>query len=298
MARWCGARRHGRNGPSTTVGLGRTTSRLRHSSRIDAVERRPAGRGVTGRAAAIAVVGHDDLDRRARAPAALVTRERGADPVRPAPASRPARGGRRGRVAGSKPLPSSSIRSRTPPPAASDVDADLPGGGVLDDVVERLLGDPVEHLLDGQRQALRRGRSRRRSAGRSGPGARRVWVLSARTRPSCSRLPGPQLEDQRPHLGQGLALEVAQLDRAARAPRPGRGPSSISIERVTRVMENSAWVTESCSSRARWARSSPAASSPAWRRSSRSRRTLVADVAGRAVDPGELAVDVDHADAR
>ena len=45
-----------------------------------------------------------------------------------------------------------------------------------------------------------------------------MWVRSARLRPSCSRLPGPELEDQRPHLGQRLALEVAQLGEL----RPGR----------------------------------------------------------------------------
>ncbi len=83
---------------------------------------------------------------------------------------------------------------------------------------------------------------------------------------------GPELEDQRPHLGERLALEVAQraelllrrrrvaVDEQLRAPRD-------------RVMLNSAWVTESWSSRARWARSWLDASSPAWRRRSRSSRS-------------------------
>ena len=48
-------------------------------------------------------------------PGSLVTRERARRPARPGRASRPARGGRRGRPSGSKPLPSSSTRRRTPP---------------------------------------------------------------------------------------------------------------------------------------------------------------------------------------
>ena len=61
---------------------------------------------------------------------------------------------------------------------------------------------------------------------------------------------------------------------------------------MTRVMLNSAWVTESWSSRARWARSWLEASSPAWRRRSVLEALALADVAGRAVDAGERAVDV------
>ena len=46
--------------------------------------------------------------------------------------------------------PRAGRRSRTRP----TLDPDLPRGGVLDDVVERFLGDPVERLLDRQRQPL------------------------------------------------------------------------------------------------------------------------------------------------
>ena len=196
-----------------------------------------------------------------------------------------------GTVAGSKPLPSSSTRSRTPPSTGRDLDPDLPGGRVLDDVVERLLGDPVEHLLGRQRQpilevALDDDRQPEPALQRRRVGLERAdeAVLLEVAR--------PKLEDQRAHLGEGLALELAQLAELARAPPPGRVSSSISTERDTRVIENSAWVTESCSSRARCARSSPAASSPAWRRSSRLEPDLVADVARRALDAGEPPVDV------
>ena len=186
------------------------------------------------------------------------------------PASRPARGGRPGRSPGRspcrRPRPAGGRR-----PACRDLDPDLLAAGVLDDVVERLLGDPVQRLLDRRSAAARSGRSRPRPAARSDPAARRVGLEGA-DQAVLLEVAGAQLEDQRAHLGQGLALEVAELRQLlARAVRVRS--RSISMERDTSVIENSAWVTESCSSRARWARSSPAASSPAWRRSSPSRRT-------------------------
>ena len=76
-----------------------------------------------------------------------------------------------------------------------------------------------------------------------------------------------ELEDQRPHLGQRLALEVAQR----RQLRLGRRRVAVDEELGRPGDEghqNSAWVTESWSSRARWARSWLDASSPAWRRRS------------------------------
>src|SRR4029079_3735755 len=39
-------------------------------------------------------------------------------------------------------------------PALADRERHLAGGGVLDDVVERLLADPVKHLLEVQREAV------------------------------------------------------------------------------------------------------------------------------------------------
>ena len=46
------------------------------------------------------------------------------------------------------------MRSRTPLGDPAELEPDLAGAGVLDDVVQRLLGDPVEDLLDRQRQPL------------------------------------------------------------------------------------------------------------------------------------------------
>ena len=98
---------------------------------------------------------------------------------------------------------------------------------------------------------------------------------------------GPELEDQRPHLGEGLALEVAQRAEPLLGRRRDRGRRGAPCVRVTRVMLNRAWVTESWSSRARWARSWLDASSPAWRRRFALEPLALGDVAGRAVDPGE-----------
>ena len=94
---------------------------------------------------------HDDLDRRPLPrPAPPCTSRRSCPPGR---ASRPARDGRPARAPASKPLPSSRIRSTTS--ARADRPPARPGARrVLDDVVERLLGDPVEDLLDLERQPL------------------------------------------------------------------------------------------------------------------------------------------------
>ena len=59
-----------------------------------------------------------------------------------------------GTVAGSKPLPSSCDPQPDAAVALAELDPDLPRAGVLDDVVERLLGDPVEDLLGGERQPV------------------------------------------------------------------------------------------------------------------------------------------------
>ena len=178
-----------------------------------------------------------------------------------------------GTRAGSKPLPSSWTRSRTPLATRPTLEADLPRPGVLDDVVEGLLRDPVEGLLDRRAAAARRASHSTTIGSPIRPWSAAAVGPQRADRPSCSRLPGPELEDQRPHLGQRLALEVAQLAELRRGAASGSRSSRSSTERDTRVIEKSAWVTESWSSRARWARSSPAASSPAWRRRSRSSRS-------------------------
>ncbi len=64
--------------------------------------------------------------------------------------------------------------------------------------------------------------------------------------------------------------------------------------RVVSVMLKSAWVTESCSSRARCARSSLAASSPACRCRSSLEAHLLAEVAHPTVGAAELVVDHDR----
>ena len=137
-------------------------------------------------------------------------------------ASRPARGGRPGRGAGSKPLPSSLTRRRTPLAIRPTSSRTWRAAGVLDDVVERLLGDPVEGLLDRQRQALV---ERALDDDRQPDPAleRRRVGLERADQPVLLEVAGPELEDQRPHLGERLALEVAQLGRAGPGPRPGRG---------------------------------------------------------------------------
>ena len=96
----------------------------------------------------------------------------------------------------------------------TDLEADLPRAGVLDDVVERLLRDPVEDLLDGERQplverALDDDRQPDPTLERRGVGAQRAGQAVL------LEVAGPELEDQRAHLGQRLALEVAELGELA-----------------------------------------------------------------------------------
>ena len=93
--------------------------------------------------AAIAASDPSDLDRRARHPAAL-TRRTGADALGPGAHPGEAEVPVRARWRGSKPLPSSSTRSRHAAALAPDLQPDLACRGVLHDVVERFLGDPVE----------------------------------------------------------------------------------------------------------------------------------------------------------
>ena len=75
-------------------------------------------------------------------------------------------------MAGSKPRPSSWIAQPDPAADGVDADPDLLGLGVLDDVVERLLGDPVERLLDGQRQPVGEVALDDDGQARAGPAAR------------------------------------------------------------------------------------------------------------------------------
>src|SRR4029078_575055 len=99
----------------------------------------------------------------------------------------------------------------------ADLGADLPRARVLDDVVEGFLRDPVQDLLDGQRQtlvkrALDTDRKPEPALERGGVGPQRpaqsVLFQGGRTK----------LEDQSAHLRASLALEVAQLGELG----PGR----------------------------------------------------------------------------
>ena len=153
-------------------------------------------------------------------------------PIRSARASIPARPRwPAGTWRGSNPLPSSCDAQ---PDAAARRGRPRPGpgarAGVLDDVVERLLRDPIERLLDRRAAAARPGRSPRRPAGRSGPGAPpcasgaprpgrpargcpgRSSKMSARISASASRCSSRSCVELR--LGRlDVALEQ-QLDRA------------------------------------------------------------------------------------
>ena len=62
--------------------------------------------------------------------------------------------GRRPARPGSKPRPSSSTRAVSSPLAPLDDHADAPRRGVLGDVVQGLLHDPVDRRLDLRRQAV------------------------------------------------------------------------------------------------------------------------------------------------
>ena len=204
--------------------------RLRHPSRMDAALRRGRGRAARRRS-----------PRSGRRPRWWSPRPARSGPrsaprsCRHARASRPGRGGRPGRAAGSKPLPSSVIAQPDAARDPAELEPDLARPGVLDDVVERLLRDPVEDLLDRQRQALvERALDDDRQAD---PALERGRVRPQRAgQPVLLEVARAELEDERAHLGQRLALEVAQLDelgpgggrdrgRAASRPSATRGSS-------------------------------------------------------------------------
>jgi hypothetical protein len=94
---------------------------------------------------------------------------------------------------------------------------------VLHDVVERLLRDPIEDLLDRERQAIL---ERALDHDRQPDAAleRRGMGLERSGQAVLLEVAGAQFEDERAHLGQRLALEVPQL----RELRPGR--SRVAVE--------------------------------------------------------------------
>ena len=192
-----------------------------------------------------------------------IDREPAADPLRAgAHAGEAEMAGRDGPRRRSR-APSSMTARRMPSATRPTSQPDRVGGRVLDDVVERLLarsGRGSSSTSFGSRSvelaaSTTTGRPIR-------PWTRRGLAAQRGDEPVVLEAAGPELEDQRPHLGQGVALEVAQRVE----PLPWRGDgswsSSSSMLRVMRVIVNSAWVTESWSSRARWARSWPGGELP------------------------------------
>ena len=155
-----------------------------------------------------------------------------------------------------------TAQARRSPAVRPSSTAHLARGRVLDDVVERLLGDPVEDRPRRRAAGARRGRrSRRRSGSPIRPSSAAACVRSAWIRPSCSRLPG-RSSKMSARISASASRCRSRSSRELRLRRlPGRGRAAARPSRDTSVIENSAWVTESCSSRARCARSSPAASS-------------------------------------
>ena len=137
----------------------------------------------------IAVGRQDDLDRRARARAGLDL-ERRPDLLGPGPHP----GEAEVAVRDARRVEALAVVARSaagrPPVGRRSRASDLARRRVLDDVVERLLADPVEDLLELEREPVGEVARRRRSAGRSGPGAPRRGSAAPDSSPSCSMLPG------------------------------------------------------------------------------------------------------------
>jgi hypothetical protein len=92
--------------------------------------------------------------------------------------------------------------------------------------------------------------------------------------------PRPQLEDQRPHLGQRTPGQLGQVGNGTPSGADSSKPAFASdswAARACMVIENRAWLTESCKSRASRDRSSTAAACLAWDAS----RALVTATAAR-----------------
>ena len=173
----------------------------------------------------------------------------------------PAPGAHVGTRAGSNPLPSSHER-QTDAWSAGRAQADLASARVLHDVVQGLLGDPVERLLGVEREALRSvarehdgrpiGPGRRpRGLATRGPGRRRRGCRAGTRRSVTASRPGPR----------AVARGAGQLG----AHPPGRGHEELhaACDQGHREQRLGHRVVEL---RARWPRSSLAASAAAWRR--------------------------------
>ena len=133
-----------------------------------------------------------------------------------------------GTPAGSKPRPSSVTRSRTVAHGATP-DPDLAGAGVLDDVVERLLRDPVQRLLDLDRRPIRQvGLDHDRAAR-----CARTATRSACAAPGSARAPRrcpAAARRSAPASPRGPRAAAPGATRASPAPAAGSLSSSSSID--------------------------------------------------------------------
>ena len=119
-----------------------------------------------------------------------------------------------------------------------------------------------------------------------------VCVLSARTRPSCSRLPGRSSKIERAHLGEGLALELAELVEVAARRLRVRGEQHLDGARHQGHREQR--LRDRVVQLARQVRPFLAGRQLAGLAAQLALEAdLVADVARSTLDPGEPAVDAD-----
>ena len=226
----------------------------------------------------LVVVDHEDPDRFARHPAA--PRTRGATSRTTVPAT-PAWGDDELATQALRPLahrhqpePRSAGHGIEPDTVVGDLDQQRPrvvvgrtdphldvrGPGVFHAVVQRLLREPVGVELGVGRDVQARVgpvHGHRRPAAAGDPRRLLPHRTDEPVRVEQGRV---QLEDERPHVVQcrmGQLVEGVQRGRPARS---GSAPQVTAAARMCRVMENSRWQAESCSSRASRCRSSDAAS--------------------------------------
>ena len=213
--------------------------------------------------------------RRARRRAAA-TRSR--MPTRPCPPPGRRRPGRT--AAGRCRRPRSAAR----PCRSATVTSTLRRAGVLEDVGQRLLHDPVGGQVDAGASVRRRPstieRRRARPAARTSSTRRSGRRGRARARRRAARRLVAEHAEQAAHLGQACATGRRIASRALRAPASGRSSSDVRAAAGLHGDHAHLWATTSCSSRA-------------IRRRSRSRRragSLVARSrhAPRTRGPGQL----------
>ncbi len=154
----------------------------------------------------------------------------------------------RGRASPRAPgVPSGTARDRSPPPSSRTAraarpavalqrDRDRRGARVLDDVVERLLRDAEERPPRPPAGSRSTSSSASIAIGEPGPPlhGRAVGPERPHQALGSSRLAGPELEDEGPHLRERVALEVAERRRAVRGTADGSRSTSSSMLRRRR----------------------------------------------------------------